>query len=664
MEPDFSGWATKNDLKCSDGRTIRAGAFKHQDKMKVPLVWQHQHREPEMVLGHAMLEDRAFGVYAYGYFNDTERGQEAKKLVEHGDIDALSIYANNLQQHGKDVLHGDIKEVSLVLAGANPGAFIDNVYIRHGDDYEEVVEEAIIYTGLSLEHQEEQKAEEGETEMADEKKSADEKTVKDVYDTLSDEQKDVVHYMIGEALESAGNKDDKDDNDAEHGEDFTAEDILEHVNNSLREGLKEGFEEMSRNVFEQAAESGKGVKGATLSHSQIQTIVGDAKKYGSLRDSFLAHAGEYGIEDIDLLFPEAKSITSEPELLKRQTEWVSKVLGGTRQTPFAKVKSLVADLTAAEARARGYVKGNEKTDEVIKMLRRTTGPTTIYKKQKLDRDDILDISDFDVVAFLKAEIRLMLNEEVARAILIGDGREVSNPDKILDPGSDTNGTGIRSIANDHDMYAHKVVLPTNVTPEGIVEGIARSRQYYRGSGVPTLYTTDSALTDMLLQKDKMGRRLYATEAELASVLRVKEIVPVEVMEEAPDVLGILVNLQDYSIGTNKGGEISFFDDFDIDFNQHKYLMETRISGALVKLKSAVVIKRVAGTEVIPTSPSFDGETNTITIPSITGVVYTIDGEAETGSVVIDEDTTVVAVPAEGYYFPGNTTTEWTFSFTE
>lgn len=647
MEPDFSGWATKNDLKCSDGRTIRAGAFAHMDKKKVPLIWSHQHNDPDKVLGHGILENRAFGTYVYGYFNQTPQGKKAKQLVQHGDIESLSIYANNLIQQGGDVTHGDIREVSLVLAGANRGAVIENVNLVHSDGFTELIdEEAIIHTGLPLEHNDQ-----GEETVATETKEK-EKTVQDVYNEMTDEQKDVLHYMVGEALESKVAEHSAVDEDEKE---LDGEAVLAHIDTAIQEG----FNAMTRNVFEQNAGT-KTVEKPTLSHDQVRTIVDDASRYGSLKESFLAHAAEYGIEDIDLLFPDAKALATSPELLKRQTEWVSKVLGATKHTPFAKIKSLVADLTAEEARAKGYVKGAEKKEEIIKLLRRTTGPSTIYKKQKLDRDDILDITDFDVVAFLKAEMRLMLNEELARAILIGDGRTVGHDDKISDPAGDTNGTGIRAIANDHDMYAHKVTLPANVATEAIIEGIARSRQYYRGSGTPTLFTTDGVLTDMLLEKDKMGRRLYATEAELASVLRVKEIVAVEVMEEVPEILGIMVNLQDYSIGTNKGGELSFFEDFDIDFNQNKYLLETRLSGALVKLKSAVVIKRVTGTQAIPTAPSFDGETDTITVPSVTGVSYLIDDEVVTGTVVITEPTTIVAVAEEDYYFAGNTVTEWTF----
>lgn len=645
-EPDFSGWATKNDLLCSDGRTIKAGAFKHMDKMTVPLVWQHQHNDATNVLGHAELEDRAFGVYTYGFFNETEAAVHAKEAVKNGDIVSLSIYANNLTQQSKNVLHGDIKEVSLVIAGANPGALIDNVNLVHGDKFDTVLEEAVIYTGLELEHQDQdQNDSEGDSNMANE-----DKTVKEVFDSLTDEQKNVVYYMIGEALESAGDEDDSDD--AEHGEDLTAGDVLAHIESRIQEG----FNTMSRNVFEQKGEVSNEADAPTLSHSQLKAIVDDAQRTGSLKESFIAHAQEYGIEDIDILFPDAKALSNSPDVIGRRTEWVANVLGKTKHSPFSRIKSTAVDLTADEARAKGYVKGNLKKEEIIKLLKRVTTPTTIYKKQKLDRDDVVDITTLDVVAWLKAEMRLMLDEELARAILIGDGREADDEDKIDED-------HIRPIASDADMYAHGVTVQSNVSGHDVVEAILRSRTYYKGTGTPTLYTTDSVLTDLILLKDKVGRRLYETEAALAAALRVSEIVTVEVMEDTPDILAIIVNLADYTIGADQGGNVSMFDDFDIDYNQYKYLIETRVSGALTKPKSAVVIKRDAGTTVTPTSPSFDGETNTITIPTVEGVVYRIDGSIVSGEVVIDETTEVEAFPATGYKFPANTNTNWTFVYT-
>lgn len=648
-EPDFSGWATKNGLKCSDGRTIMAHAFKDNDKQKVPLVWQHRHDEPHNVLGHAVLENREEGVYAYAYFNDSDNAKAAKESVRHGDVQALSIYANQLIQRGANVIHGAIREVSLVLSGANPGALIENISLKHGDSYESVDEEAIIYTGLTLQHAETPtpivKPETKEAPVA----AATEKTVAEVFDELTEEQKNVVYYMIGEAAEGAEGS---EGDDAEHSD---TTDFLTHA-------AQEGYVAMPRNVFEQ-----QGDAPATrnhLSHDQISTIVQDGIKMGSFKESVLAHADEYGITNIDLMFPDAKALSNTPDLVARQAEWVPKVLGATKHAPFAKIKSLTADLTAAEARAKGYIKGNQKTEEVISLMRRTTGPTTVYKKQKLDRDDILDITDFDVIAWLKWEIRFMLNEELARAILVGDGRSSLSEDKIKDPVGATDGTGIRSIANDNELYAHPVQLVANVSASDIIDEVSRARTHYRGSGTPTFYTTDKIVTDLLLLKDKMGRRLYETEAALASALRVKEIVAVEVMEETSDLVGIIVNLTDYTVGTNKGGELSFFEDFDIDFNQNKYLLETRISGALTKPKSAIVIRRAQGTEVAPAAPSYNGATNTVTVPKTTGVVYMINDRPVEGAVKLTESSEVVAVPAEGHYFAPNTNASWSFTFNE
>ena len=645
MKADFSGYATKNGLKCSDGRTIMQDAFKHNDQMRVPLVWQHLHNEPVNILGHALLENRTDGVYAYGFFNDTPSAEHAKESVKHGDINALSIYANKLSQQGKNVYHGDIKEVSLVLAGANPGAMIDNINIAHGDSVTEADDEVIIYTGLSFEHADTDEKQ-GDTNVA---AGSDGQTVKDVFDAMTEEQKTVVYFMIGEAVDGAAG----DDDDAQHAEEFG--EILQH-------SIEEGFTNvMARNVFEQ---NGPVAESQHLTHSQVQTIVQDAVKNGSFKESFLMHAGEYGITNIDLLFPDAQATSATPDLLARQADWVPKVLGSTKHAPFSKIKSLVADLTAAEARAKGYIKGNMKKDEVVSLMKRTTGPTTIYKKQKLDRDDIIDITDFDVIAWLKWEIRFMLNEELARAILVGDGREASSDDKIKDPKGANDANGIRSILHDNDLYAHKLELVANVSAERIIDEVARSRTNYRGSGSPTFYTTDTIVTDLLLLKDKMGRRLYETEAALASALRVKEIVPIEVFEEYTNLVGIIVNLTDYTVGTTKGGEMSFFEDFDIDFNQNKYLLETRVSGALTKLKSAIVITRAQGELVAPAAPSFNGATNTITVPTKQGVVYLINDQAVTGAVKIEDDTEVVATPAEGYYFEPNTSNTWAFTHTE
>lgn len=638
MKADFSGYATKSGIRCSDGRTIMSDAFKKQDGTQVPLVWQHGHSDVENVLGHAILENRQDGVYAYGFFNETEKADHARIAVKHGDVNAMSIYANRLVQNQGNVQHGEIREVSLVVSGANPGALIDNVYIRHSDETVESIEdEAIIYTGLSLSH-----ADEGENTNSEESNMADnDRTIKDVFDAFSEEQKNVVYFMIGQALEDAGTAP-ADDDELEQAD---LSDFLTH---------EEGFN-MINNVFEMAKSDGRINNEATLSHSQIQTIVKDASKHGSLKDSFLAHAGEYGIEDIDLLFPDAKAITSTPEFLSRRMEWVSAVLTGTKHSPFTRIKSVHADITADEARAKGYVKGTMKKEEIFKLLQRKTTPTTIYKKQKLDRDDVLDITDLDVVAWLKGEMRLMLDEEIARAVLLGDNRSFGDDDKIDE-------THIRPIAKDDHMYAHQVTLPEGASVSDNIEFLIRSRAAYKGSGLPTLFTTQGFMTDMLLVKDKIGRPLFDNQDQLASKLMVSKIVPVEVMEEYEDVVAIYVNLADYTIGTDAGGQLSMFDDFDIDFNQMKYLMETRMSGALTKAKSAIVVNRVPGIAATPVSPSFNGETNTISIPTTAGVIYTIEGIEVSGQEVISSDTEVEAKPAEGHYIPAGTVTNWTFVY--
>ena len=551
---DFSGYVTKNDLKCSDGRVIRRDAFKHDDGVAVPLVWMHQHNEPDNVLGHAVLENREDGVYAYAKFNSSARAEHSKILVEHGDITGLSIYANQLKQSGTSVLHGAIKEVSLVISGANPGAFIDNVSMAHAEDG---LGEAIIYTGegVSMEHYEEY--EEDDTLAHAEE----DQTVGQVFNAMTEVQKNVVYAMLAEAIK--GEEKEESVKHSDGGEQF-----------------------MKKNVFENEMENNQDV----LSHSDMKSIFESAKQVGSLKEAVLAHAGTYGIDNIDVLFPDAKAIMNEPTWIKRETEWVAGVLGGTHHTPFARIKTATADITADEARAKGYVTGALKKEEVFGLLKRVTTPTTIYKKQKLDRDDIIDITDMNVVAWLKGEMRMMLNEELARAILLGDGREVEDEDKI-------NELNIRPVVKDDDMYAHKVDIDkTDV--ENLVENFIRARKFYKGTGTPTFYTTTDTLIDMLLLKDKMGRRLYDTEAALASALRVAKIVEVEVMEgykiDNKELLGVMVNLKDYTVGADKGGEINMFDDFDIDYNQYKYLIETRVSGALTLPKSALVFTHLLG----------------------------------------------------------------------
>lgn len=571
---DFSGWATKANLKCSDGRTIMKDAFKHNDGQTVPLVWNHQHNDPNEVLGHALLENRDEGVYAYCTFNDTESGKTAKLLVQHGDVNALSIYANQLKQKMSNVLHGNIREVSLVLAGANPGASIDSI-IMHGEESDE---EAIIYTGeeITLAHSSDAKDSEGTTKednkMADDIKKTDgEETVADVFNTLSEKQKTVVYAMIGQALEDAGVTDDDD-------EDY--EDEMGH---------SEGDDYMKRNVFDNDEQQDD-----VLSHAAMETIIGDAKRFGSLKESFLAHADEYGIEQIDYLFPEAKTLNNPPEFIKRDTGWVSTVMGAVHHTPFSRIKSVFANITEDEARAKGYIKGNLKKEEVFSLLKRTTTPTTIYKKQKLDRDDVIDITDFDVVAWLKSEMRVMLDEEIARAILIGDGRLSSSDDKI-------NESNIRPVVSDSELYTirQKVSVPTNATDDdkakAMIKSAVKARKNYKGSGNPTFYTTEDWLTNALLLEDTQGHRLYKNDADVAAAMRVSKIVTVPVMEgvkgpEGGDLIGIIVNLADYNVGADKGGAVNMFDDFDIDYNQQKYLIETRCSGALVKPYSAIELE--------------------------------------------------------------------------
>lgn len=656
MEPDFSGYATKSGLRCSDGRTIMPGAFSEQSGDRVPLVWQHGHGDPMNVLGHAQLEERPDGIYAYGYFNNTESATQAKSLVEHGDIVAMSIHANKLVEKSKNVLHGKIREVSLVLSGANPGALIDNVNIRHSDgDIEERDDEAIIYTGekLSLTHAESSdnnaNSNSEENDMATNNSS--DKTVQDVFDDMTEEQKNVVYFMIGTALEEAGVSEEDDDE--------STESVSQSSDGTPFISHKEAFE-MTRNVFEMANSGSFGESlehsntSKSLSHSEVSSIVNEAKKIGSFKDAVLNHADEYGIENIDILFPDARALSNNPDFIQRRTEWVAKVMSSIKKSPFSRIKTIHADITADEARARGYIKGNLKKEEVIKLLKRKTDPTTIYKKQKLDRDDILDITDLDVVAWLKAEMRIMLDEEIARAILIGDGRSSVSDDKIDED-------KIRPIANDDALYAHPVTINDSATPTEIIEQLIRARGNYRGSGQPTLFTTLPFLTDMLLLKDSLGRRLYTSKEALASELMAKEIVEVEVMEDT-DILGIYVNLNDYTAGADRGGEISMFDDFDIDYNQNKYLIETRMSGALTKPMSAIVVKKVPGELVSPVSPSFDSASNTITIPNTTGVEYSIDGEIVTGDVEIMETTEVVAKPASGYSFNSGAVSNWTFVY--
>ena len=585
---DFSGYATRVDLKCSDGAIIREDAFKHQNGETVPLVWQHLHNGPENILGHAMLEHRKDGVYAYASFNDSEQGRNAKELVRHGDVKALSIYANKLVRRGVDVLHGAIREVSLVLSGANPGAYIDNVVIAHGDSYETSEDEAIIYTGLSFEIQAET------IEHADDSKEPDmaEKTVGDIFETLTEEQKNVVYYMIGEALSEAGA-----DDEAEHSAFYENDDYISH--NDGEETIT-----MTRNVFESLAHGTPMDEGLTLSHSDIKSIFAEGERKNSLKEAVIAHATTYGIEDIDMLFPDAKTIGNRPEFIKRRTEWVASVLTDTHHSPFSRIKTILADITEDDARAKGYIKASMKKEEWFTLAKRVTTPQTVYKKQKLDRNDILDITDFDVVIWVKEEMRLMLDEEIAAAALVGDGRSAGDPDKIKSPSPTADGEGIRAIALDASYYAYKVEWDAaDADDVPFVDRVMTSLVDYTGSGSPKLYTSPQILAGLLVERDTLGRRMYSSRAELATAMGVSAIVdiPASILARANfettegavttthSLKGIVANLRDYTFGSDAGGKTTLFDDFDIDFNQQKYLLEARLSGTLTKPFSAATL---------------------------------------------------------------------------
>lgn len=581
VQYDFSGYATKNNLPCSDGRVIRPNAFMANDGKKVPLVWQHDYSSPRNVLGHVLLKNVSDGVMAYGYLNNSSDAKHVKELLAHGDIKFLSIAAGQLKQQGGDVLHGDIKEVSLVTSGANPGAVITDINFAHGDA-EEGTGEAIITTGEAFFYHANNEESE-DNNMASEESG---KTVREVWDTLNEEQQNMVYAIVG-AIQEGDEEEMEDDEEMEQGEEL-----------------------MKRNIFDGSIDTFDGA--VEFDHAELKAIMADAKNFGSLKKSVLMHADTYGIDNIDVLFPDAKTVADSPDFIQRRMEWVNVVLSGAKHSPFSRIKSITANITEDEARARGYIKGKKKLEEVFHLLSRTTTPQTIYKKQKLDKDDIVDIVDFNVVAWLKQEMRLMLDEEIARAILLGDGRAVNADDKIQD-------YHIRPIATDDNLYAVHIDTTSATTTEAKIESIIRARKYYKGSGNPTMFTTTDFLNDMLLVKDTTGRRIYNTQDELEKTLRVSKIVEVEVMEnyayttkearedvDGEDVDGetstttpagktygveaILVNMTDYNIGADKGGKVSMFDDFDIDYNQEKYLIETRLSGALTKPLSALVIE--------------------------------------------------------------------------
>lgn len=667
MKADFGGWATKAGIKCTDGRTIMPNAFQHMDGRKVPLVFQHVHNEIENVLGYAVLEHRDEGLYAHGYFNDTPKGKVAKTQVEHLDLSSLSIYANNLVEKSKQVIHGMVREVSLVLAGANPEAVIDFVRVAHSndpEDFTDLEDEAVIHMALALDLDSTEEVEEvvpdttvvvDDTTVVDDlQHAATDKTVEDVVNGMTEEEQNAVYYLINSAVEAATS--------ATHS-DGTTEGTLIH---------KEGADDMSRNVFDQDKKVTEGGQENILSHADVQGIFADAMKCGSLKEAAANFVDklQHGIESIDVLFPDAKMATGTIELEKRRTEWVASVLNGTRHTPFARIKTFTADLTQDEARAKGYIKGNYKLEEWIGVTKRTTSPTTIYKKQKLDRDDMIDITDFDIVAFLKAEMRLMTEEEIARAILIGDGRTAGAEDKVKDPLGASDGIGIRSILNDHEVFVTTLnvnVDDANSSYEEIVDAVMDGMEFYKGTGTPALYTTIPQLNKFLKAKDGNQRRYYANRQEVADALGVSAIYTVEPMKEVPGLVGIIVNLDDYNVGTDRGGELTMFDDFDLDYNQQKYLLETRMSGALVKPKSALVIMKTAAANVlaVPTEPAFVASTGIITIPTVTGVVYknaagtTLTAGAQT-ALAAGASLVVNAVAAAGYYFANTAEDSWTF----
>ena len=680
MEPDFEGWATRADTLCTDGRTIKEDAFKHQSSMQVPLVWQHGHADPENVLGHAILENRVGGVWTKAFFNDTAKAQHAKSLVAHKDITQMSIWANQLTERAKQVYHGVIREVSLVLAGANPGATIENVTIRHSADELEILDdEAIIYSGeeIRIEHMDNgtstssgKTIEEVYNSMNEEQKKVlhfmvgqampggdakhaaldididDDATVQEVYDSMTSQQQDVMHYFISEALESSNNS-------------------VEHSALDENGNLKEGSSTMRHNVFENT-ETNK--PSATLSHDDLKSILEDAESIGSMKKAVERYAKEHlahGITDIDTLFPEAVSLDASPQYLARRQEWVQDLLSSVRKSPFSRIKTVFADITMDEARAKGYIKGTLKEEEFFSVSKRTTDPTTIYKKQELDRDDVIDITEIDVIVWLKAEMRLMLDEEIARAILMGDGRGYSASDKI-------NEQSIRPIAKDHELFVTTLYVNLDDANSSITEVIDRlveNRRFYKGTGLPNLYCAETLISKFLLLKDTLGRRIYKSLQEVADELRVARVIPVEAMEEEADLVAVIFNPVDYNVGATAGGQVTMFDDFDIDFNKQKYLIETRMSGCLTRLKSALVVRKVAAANVLvaPTEPEFNPATGQLTIPTKTGVVYkneagmTINAAGSPYTVGPGQSYLVEAVPAANYYFETTEGDSWIFT---
>ena len=661
MKPDFSGYVTKAGLKCTDGRTIMPGAFKHQDGSKVPLVYQHNHDDHSQVMGHVILHDRPDGTWGEAFLNkDTLAGQNAKALVMHGDLDKFSIWAKNLVERGLDVHSGDIQEVSLVLAGANAGARVSNV-LAHSDFDDD---EEMMIVGFELTHADAD--EDGDKDESDDGESKDNPTVEDVLDTLSDDQRKAVNSVIDGIVTEA------------IAEALEEEPQIQHDN---LDSSKKG-NEMSRNVFDQTKNDQKELK-----HSDVSSILSAAKGPGgeggsgavaSLRDLVrsdsgreLMHAADYGVENLEILFPDAKNIQNSPTFVDRRQDWVKAFMNGTRHTPFSRIKTMYADITAEEARAKGYLKGNEKIEEFFPVFKRTTGPGWVYKKQKLDRQDIIDITDFDVVAWMKAEMRGKLDEEIARAAMFGDGRDVTDPDKIQEP-TGNSGDGIRAIINEPSLYKTDIAVVLPASPSGadwnaLLDAVPAAREGYMGSGNLTAFMTYSQAASLLTIRDEFGHRMYRNLSEVAGDMDVSSIVRVPTALMPDDVLAIVLDLSDYNFGTNRGGEITLFDDFDIDFNQYKYLMETYLSGALVLPYSAQVYRKVTSASVTATAPTFvDGEdgTGVITVPKVTGVIYKIGGQPQpSGTVDVTDETVVTAVASPGYTLAAGTSS-WTFTPTD
>ena len=632
--PDASGWATKANLLCSDGRTIMPDAFKHQDQMEVPLVYQHDHEDPQNVLGHALLTHKPEGVWADLFFNRTPNGQHMKEAVVHKDIKWMSIFADKLIERAKEVYHGTIREVSLVLAGANPGATIQSVVLEHGDSLDELPDAGIIYTGLDFIVHADGTAD--PTDTTDNPGDGG-KTLQDVYDTLDEDQLKLLHFLLGEEA-------------AQHNTETDPNKVIKHADNG-EEGSPVGTETdpnkvIKHNVFEKKDATGANVLVHKMEADDVRSVIKHAASCGSMKEAIQAYIDrnseggslQHGIENLEILFPEARAMTQTPTWDKRRTEWVATVLNGVRKAPFARIKTWTADITYEAARAKGYIKGTMKKEEFFSIAKRETGPTTFYKKQKFDRDDIIDITDFDLIIWVKGEMRLMLEEEFARAILIGDGRDVDDEDKIPED-------KIRPIAKDDPYYT----ITVNVDSDDVLDVIDTAileREQYKGTGQPTFFTTQRFISRALTKRNDLDQKLYRNKAELAADLDVAAVIPVEVLSDEPDIVGIIVNLDDYSVGTDKGGEVTLFDDFDIDFNQYKYLIEGRSSGALRDPKTAMVLRKQVGDEVTATKPVFDGDAFTITVPDIAGVIYTDqDGNDVSDSVINMDEGDVVMITA-------------------